>query len=81
MAKSLEIGLSYLDQLLAGAMMAQARRNSMLQQLFHKTYNQISEDLKFTKRQPAMERKKANERFLTRATYVTQWQPLQWLKR
>ena len=63
MAKSFEIGLSYLDQLLAGAMMAQARRNSMLQLLFHNTYNQISEDLKFTKRQPAMERKKANERF------------------
>ena len=60
---SFEIGLSYLDQLLAGAMMAQARRNSMLQLLFHNTYNQISEDLKFTKRQPAMERKKANERF------------------
>jgi len=30
MAKSFEIGLSYLDQLLAGAMMAQACRNSML---------------------------------------------------
>ena len=50
MAKSFEIGPSYLDQLLAGAMMAQARRNSMLQQLFYKTYNQISEDLNFTKR-------------------------------
>ena len=53
MAKSFEIGLSYLDQLLAGAMMAQARRNSMLRQLFHKTCNQISEDLEFAKRQPA----------------------------
>ena len=53
MAKSFEIGLSYLDQLLAGAMMAQACRNSMLQRLFHKTYNQIFEDPKFTKRQPA----------------------------
>ena len=60
MAKSFEIGLSYLDQLLAGAMMAQACRNSMLQRLFHKTYNQISEDPKFTKRQPAMDKKNAN---------------------
>ena len=60
MAKGFEIGFSYLDQLLAGAMMTQARRNSMLQQLFHKTYNQTSEDLKFTKRQPAMDKKNAN---------------------
>ena len=52
MARSFEIGLSYLDQLPAGAMMAQACHNSMLQRLFHKTYNQICEDLKFTKRQP-----------------------------
>ena len=41
MAKSFEIGLSYLDQLLAGAMIGQACRNSMLQRLFHKTCNQI----------------------------------------
>ena len=63
MAKSFETGLSYLDQLLAGAMMAQAYRNSMLQRLFHKTYKHIFEDLKFTKRQPAMDKKNANERF------------------
>ena len=63
MARSFEIGLSYLDQLLAGAMMAKACRNSMLQRLFHKTYNQIFEDLKLTKRQPAMDKKNANERF------------------
>ena len=63
MDKSFEIGISYLDQLLAGAMMAQACLNSMLQRLFHKTYNQIFEDLEFAKRQPAMEKIKANGRF------------------
>ena len=72
MAKSFEIGLSYLDQLLAGAMMAQACHNSMLQWLFHKTHYQIFEDLKLTKRQPAMEKIKANGRFHTRARYVIQ---------
>ena len=61
MAKSFGIGFSYLDQVLAGAMMAQACRNSMLQRLFHKTYNQIFEDPKFTKRQPAMDKKNAND--------------------
>ena len=30
---------------------------------------------------PAMDKKNANERFLTRARYVIQWRPLQWLKR